>query len=75
MATSTKFYFTDREKDVIELLKLGYTNPEIAKKLYIATSSVKYHISNIIRKTNAINRINVIFILGMNGYFKDSELA
>lgn len=61
------------EKEVIEFLKFGCTNPEIAKKLNVSMHTVKYHISSIIRKTNAVNRINAVFILGMNGYFDNCE--
>jgi DNA-binding NarL/FixJ family response regulator len=41
---------TPREQHVAALVCLGYTNKEIAKKLVIATSTVKTHIRHILRK-------------------------
>ena len=69
MVNKTEFYFTNREKNIIEYIKLGYSNKQIAKTLYISLGTVKKHISSIINKTNAINRVNLIFILAKNKYF------
>lgn len=55
MVNKTEFYFTNREKDIIEYIKLGYSNKQIAKTLYISLGTVKQHVSNIINKANAIN--------------------
>jgi len=41
---------TPREQHVAALVCLGYTNKEIAKKLVIATSTVKTHVRNILHK-------------------------
>lgn len=73
MVNSLEIKFSDIEKDIIEQLKLGYTNERIAKKLNFSTYTIKYHIAKIIRKTNAVNRINAIYILARNGYFKNHE--
>ncbi len=69
MVNKTEFYFTNREKNIIEYIKLGYSNKQIAKTLYISLGTVKQHVSNIINKANAINRVNLIFILAKNKYF------
>ena len=69
MVNKTEFYFTNREKNIIEYIKLGYSNKQIAKTLYISLVTVKKHVSSIINKTNAINRVNLIFILAKNKYF------
>ncbi len=69
MAENINFNLTDIEKEIINYLKFGFTNMEIAKEIHVSVHTVKYHISSIIKKTNAINRINAIFILGKNGYF------
>ncbi|CDE43233.1 two component transcriptional regulator LuxR family [Clostridium sp. CAG:768] len=69
MVNKTEFYFTNREKNIIEYIKLGYSNKQIAKTLYISLGTVKKHVSSIINKTNAINRVNLIFILAKNKYF------
>lgn len=38
---------TDRQKDLVKLLAEGFSNKEIAEKLFITESTVKYHIKNI----------------------------
>lgn len=48
---------TNREKEVLKLLAKGYTNPEIAQKLYISTHTVKAHVAAILKKLNAKNRL------------------
>ncbi len=48
---------TNREKEVLELLAKGYTNPEIAQKLYISPHTVKAHVAAILKKLNAKNRL------------------
>ena len=62
--------FTQREKDVIELLKFGYSNSEIAEHLYISKHSIKIYITNLLVKTNSKNRTNLMYNLAKNGYFK-----
>ena len=73
MVSSTRIKFTDMEKKIINLLKLGDTNPEIAKKLNISRHTVKYYVSSILIKTEAVNRINAVFILTSKGYIKQIE--
>jgi DNA-binding NarL/FixJ family response regulator len=41
---------SERERDVIHLLALGYTNQEIAKKLFISARTVDTHRAHIMRK-------------------------
>ena len=69
---NSKINFTKREKDVIDLLKLGYSNSEIAERLYISQHSIKIYITNLLVKTNSKNRTNLIYNLAKNGYFKPS---
>ena len=58
---------TDREKDVLNLLALGYENSEIADILFITIHTVKAHISSLIKKFGARNRTNVITLAIKNG--------
>lgn len=51
---------TQREKDVLLLIKQGYTNREIANKLYVTEFTVKSHVSNIFKKLNVKNRTRAI---------------
>ena len=40
----TKFNLTERQIEIINLIKLGKTNKEIGKELFISENTVKYHI-------------------------------
>ncbi len=55
-----KFCMSSREKEVILLLLEGKTNREIAEKLFIAESTVKYHIKNIYSKCNVNRKVELI---------------
>ncbi len=73
MVYSTTTKFTETEKKVINLLKEGYTNPEIGEMLHISRHTVKHHVSSVLSKIGAVNRINAIFMLASGGYFKEIE--
>ena len=47
---------TAREKEVLHLICQGYSNREIAKRLFISTHTVKAHISSLLYKLQAKNR-------------------
>ena len=42
--------FTDREQQIIPFLVTGFSNKDIANMLQIADRTVKFHVSNILRK-------------------------
>jgi DNA-binding CsgD family transcriptional regulator len=50
------FQLTSREKEIVELLLQGKKNQEIADHLFVELSTVKTHINNIYKKTDAKNR-------------------
>jgi DNA-binding NarL/FixJ family response regulator len=50
---------TRREREVAELVALGLSNKEIARSLFIALSTVKIHVHNILRKLEVEKRDNV----------------
>ncbi|TCO59666.1 response regulator [Actinocrispum wychmicini] len=50
---------TSRETDVVRLVALGKTNPEIAAELFIGTGTVKTHIASAQRKLGARNRVGI----------------
>jgi DNA-binding NarL/FixJ family response regulator len=54
---------TDREREVLELVKQGFSNREIGERLVIEVGTVKNHIHNILRKFNANSRRDVSSIL------------
>jgi DNA-binding NarL/FixJ family response regulator len=47
---------TPREIDVLELIARGKSNKDIAEELVLSISTVKIHVSNILRKLNAGDR-------------------
>lgn len=47
---------TLREKEVLNELESGFSNEEIAKKLFITENTVKKHVSSILAKLNLKNR-------------------
>lgn len=58
---------TDREREVLTLLVEGLTNPEIAERLGISRSTVKYHVSNILTKLQAESRTEAVAVALQNG--------
>jgi DNA-binding NarL/FixJ family response regulator len=48
--------FSSREKQVLALVVMGYTNIEIATKLFLAESTVKSHLSSSFRKLGVSSR-------------------
>ena len=40
----SNYNLTDRQKEIIELIRSGLTNKEIASKLFISENTVKYHL-------------------------------
>ncbi|MEU4160772.1 response regulator transcription factor [Actinoplanes sp. NPDC026670] len=50
---------TDREEDVLARVALGRTNAEIARDLHISTSTVKFHLTGLLAKLGARNRVEL----------------
>ena len=53
---------TEREKEILNLIRLGQRNREIARELRIAEATVHKHIQNIFEKLNARNRAEALFL-------------
>lgn len=52
---------SQREIEVLNLLKFGKSSWDISKILGISERTVNYHIGNIMRKLDAINRIQAVY--------------
>lgn len=59
----TKPAFSQREKEVLELVARGLTNGQIADRLYLAESTVKSHLSSGFRKLGVNSRQEAAAIL------------
>lgn len=51
-----EYQISQRETEVLRKLLSGSTNSEIAESLYISESTVKFHVRNILKKTDCSNR-------------------
>ena len=57
------YSISEREKEIIPLIIEGLSYKEISDKLFISYETVKTHINNIYRKTNAKNKIHLFKII------------
>jgi two-component system, NarL family, response regulator LiaR len=51
---------TEREKEILELMVDGLSNPDMADRLIVSKSTVKFHVSNIIAKLGASSRTEAV---------------
>ena len=51
---------TDREREVLDLIAEGHSNPEIAGRLTLSPKTVRNHISNIFSKLQVADRAQAI---------------
>lgn len=64
---SNKFNLSDREVEVLQLLAYGYTNKEIAARLFISQQTVKSHVIHIFQKVGAVDRTEAVAIALRHG--------
>ncbi len=51
---------TPREYEVFGMLLEGYNNPQIAERLVLSRSTVKVHVSRVLEKLGAANRVDLL---------------
>jgi len=51
---------TEREGEVLALLAEGFSNAEIATRLFIEPTTVKYHVAQLLQKTGARDRLQAV---------------
>lgn len=70
---------TDKQLDVLSCMSQGMSNKQIARELAIAETTVKTHVSAILRKLGATSRVHAIVVAGeedLSGFIaKRSALA
>jgi two-component system, NarL family, response regulator NreC len=58
---------SERERDVMFMLALGYTNQEVADQLYISVRTVDTHRAHLMRKLNLRTRAELVLYALANG--------
>lgn len=58
-----KYELSMREAEVLKLIEEGASNGEISSKLFISENTVKFHVRNILKKTDCTNRVELISML------------
>ncbi len=63
-----------KEHDVLTLIACGFTDKEVASKLNISIRTVQSHLSSILLKLNARNRVNAVVVyMHLNPKWKIEE--
>ncbi len=59
--------FTQREREILDLLCQGYNNEQIAELIHVSSKTVEKHKSNLFQKTETNNTVNLIIYAFKNG--------
>ena len=65
--THTGTQFTPREQEILNLVCQGLSNDEIARRLVVATTTVKTHVKSLLTKTGSRSRVELVIWAAKNG--------
>jgi NarL family two-component system response regulator LiaR len=66
-APKVGFDLTEREREVLALLVEGLNNPEIAERLVVSRSTIKFHVSSILSKLGVASRTEAVAVAVKEG--------
>lgn len=73
--TTSKKILTNRQTEILRLMGTGFSNKEIAHKLYLSETTVKAHLRAIFKKLQVTNRTQAVLSGIKNGIIDECELS
>jgi DNA-binding NarL/FixJ family response regulator len=66
---------TDREREVLAVVARGLSNADIGRELFMSEATVKAHVSRLLVKLDAANRVQVAILAHDAGYSTSRQPA
>jgi DNA-binding NarL/FixJ family response regulator len=67
-STETEPLLSDRQREIVRLIAEGFSNREIASKVYLSENTVKSHVQEIFRKLHVRNRVEAALRASQEGW-------